>query len=97
MAITAVEYTYDASLSEERANRLAEHRAWLTGLKDSDRLVEAGLYPDGSGALLIFDFENEDAAYDELKNDPYAKANLIAATQVKRWGVRWGAIAALAG
>jgi uncharacterized protein YciI len=66
------------------------HIDYLNGL--GDRLKAAGPFTDEAGSpigtLAIVEAENWAAAEDIAKNDPYAKAGLFAAVEIRAW--KWG-------
>lgn len=61
------------------------HRAYLQDLLLQGRLVLAGPFADGSGALFIYDVPNEDEAAKLAANDPFAKASLFKKVVLKPW------------
>lgn len=64
------------------------HRAYLERLLREGKLHESGPWADDSGALLIYEAENEAAARALLAADPYSQTpGVIADQQVKEWTV----------
>lgn len=83
MKFTAfVEYTHEP---ERIAQTRPAHRAYLQDLLRQDRLVLAGPFADGSGALFIYDAPNEDEAAKLAANDPFSKASLFKKVVMKPW------------
>ena len=82
-----LEYTSDADrLSEVRPT----HREYLRGLLDTGKLYSSGPFPDGSGALIIYEAEELAEAQVLLANDPFRKAGLITGAKVKEWNIVMG-------
>ncbi len=71
------------SLDIRMANRDA-HLIWLKSLGDKLKLAGPSLNEKGqmNGSLLILDYHDKSALEAELKNDPYAKADLFVKTQI---------------
>ena len=67
-----------------------EHLDYLHA--QGDALMAAGPFLDGDerpiGSMLIVDVASEAEAKALADGDPYAKAGLFAATEIRRW--RWG-------
>lgn len=85
MPIFAVHYTYSDATIEARDTFRPEHRAWLNGLIDAGSLLSSGPYPDGSGALLLFQVADEAAIKELLPQDPFARENLIDDVRAVEW------------
>jgi len=83
--IFAVHYTYSDATVEARDTFRPEHRAWLNGLIDAGSLLTSGPYPDGSGALLLFQVADEAAIKELLPQDPFARENLIDHVRAVEW------------
>lgn len=83
MKFTAfVEYNQEP---ERIAQARPAHRAYLQDLLQQGRLVLAGPFADGSGALFVYDVPNEDEATKLAANDPFAKASLFRRIVMKPW------------
>ena len=93
MSIFAVRYSYGPGGAHRRAELLQEHRAWLKTSNDEGRVLGAGIFPDTSGALLVFEAESIDAMHRDLAADPFAKAGAILETDVREWAPNWGVLA----
>jgi uncharacterized protein YciI len=67
-----------------------DHLDYLNGL--GDRLKAAGPFTDEAGSpigtLAIIEAKDRAGAEDIAKDDPYAKAGLFAAVEIRAW--KWG-------
>nr|WP_057925356.1 YciI family protein [Burkholderia ambifaria] len=77
-----VEY---ANEPERIAQLRPAHRAYLQDLLQQGRLVVAGPFADGSGALFVYEVPNEHDASELAANDPFAKASLFTSVVMKPW------------
>ncbi|MFD0364301.1 YciI family protein [Nocardia sp. GCM10030253] len=93
MPIFAVHYTYSEATVPGRDTYRPEHRGWLSGLVEAGTLLSSGPYPDGSGALLLFQADDETALKGLLAQDPFARENLIDAIRAVEWVPVMGAFA----
>jgi uncharacterized protein YciI len=93
MARLLVRYTYTAALADDRAARLAEHREWLAGLESEGRLLAAGAFTDGTGAVIVIEAPDTPRAVAAMDGDPFRVAELVADRSVEEWNVRWGPLA----
>jgi uncharacterized protein YciI len=59
------------------------HLENLRPLVDAGKVVVAGPFTDGSGSLIVADFENEDAARTFAQNDPYTVQGVFERVEVK--------------
>lgn len=75
---------------ELRMKERPGHIDYLNGL--GDRLKAAGPFTDEAGSpigsLVIVEARDRAGAEDVAKNDPYAKAGLFAAVEIRAW--KWG-------
>ncbi|MFI9510215.1 YciI family protein [Nocardia sp. NPDC052566] len=85
MPIFAVDYTYSEATVAGRDTHRPAHRAWLAGLLEAGTLLMSGPYTDGSGALLMFQADDEAAMKALLAEDPFARENLIAEVRAVEW------------
>ena len=77
-----LEYTSDtARVTEVRP----QHREYLRGLLDSGKLLQAGPFPDGSGALIIYEAEDLAEAQVLLANDPFSTNGIITGASLREW------------
>lgn len=86
MALFAVAITL-VDDEERRLKVRPTHREYLQTLLDAGKLHESGPYTDDSGALLIYDAENEAEVKEILANDPYTAGGVIGDTTIKEWNV----------
>ncbi|QCB93502.1 YciI family protein [Cellulomonas shaoxiangyii] len=95
MTLFAVRYTYDDRTDVRDAVR-PEHRAWLAGLADAGALLGSGPFADdaAAGALLVLRAQDEEAVRALLRQDPFAREGLVAATEVRTWQLVLGPWAA---
>ncbi|MRH89780.1 hypothetical protein GFY24_20425 [Nocardia sp. SYP-A9097] len=85
MPIFAVHYTYsDATVPGRDAIRPV-HREYLGGLAAAGTLLARGPYPDGSGALLIFETADADEVRKLLAADPFQVEKLVDNTRIVEW------------
>ena len=59
------------------------HLANLRPLVEAGRVVVGGPFTDGSGSLIVADFESEDAARAFARNDPYTLEGVFERVEVK--------------
>jgi len=59
------------------------HLENLRPLVAAGKIVVAGPFTDGSGSLILADFENEDAAQRFAQNDPYTIEGVFERIEVK--------------
>ncbi|MBO1267383.1 YciI family protein [Arthrobacter cavernae] len=85
MSIFAVEYVYAEGSAAGRDEFRPSHRAWLGQYAEAGRLLASGPYVDGSGALLLFTAESEEALLEELKQDPFNTHGFVAGKRVSEW------------
>lgn len=91
MPIFAVEYTYTDATAQGRDQHRPAHREWLASLVASDTLLSSGPYPDGSGALLLFQAADHGALLTLLAEDPFAIADVIDGVRATEWQPVMGA------
>ncbi|NUR25577.1 MAG: hypothetical protein HOV83_06960 [Catenulispora sp.] len=84
MARFAVEYVYTADTVKRDEVRPA-HRAYLSELQGKGQLLASGPWVSGTGALLVFEAEDEDALKGLLEHDPYAEADLVSRVRINEW------------
>lgn len=76
-----------------RAEIRESHRAYIRVRTPDCRVVAGGALVNDEGAemfgtLLVIEAADREAAQQFLQNDPYAKAQLFARTELLRW--QWG-------
>jgi len=85
MTLFAVRYTYDERSGQRDIVR-PEHRGYLAQLADDGLLLGSGPLTDGEpGALLVFAAGSRGELDGLLTDDPFARAGLVAATEVRTW------------
>ncbi len=89
--IVTVQYDYVPDRTESRLEARPAHREWLTGLKADGRLVQAGPFEDGLGALLVFDVDDAAALDEVLAADPYPKDSFVV-TSRRVWTTLFGVV-----
>ena len=74
---------------ELRAKVRPEHVAYLVSLGEALKLAGPFLNDDGGpiGSLVVIEAESRTSAQEITANDPYNKAGLFAAVEIKAW--RW--------
>ena len=93
MTVFAVRYTYD-DRSTRREEIRPDHRIFLAGLHRSGSLLASGPLSDDDngtpGALLIVAATSFEAAAALLDDDPFARAGLIGAREIRIWTQVYG-------
>lgn len=78
-----VELAFDGS--PDRLELRPAHRQKLTDLRAKGTLVQAGPFPDESGAVLIFDLPDEAAVDETMSDDPYYRAKGVTVVRKQPW------------
>lgn len=63
------------------------HREYLASLVSSGKLFNSGPFPDGSGALIIYEAADLAEAQVILANDPFSKNGIISGASLKEWKI----------
>ena len=79
---------YIADMAKVNEHRPA-HRAYLTALIESGRLVVAG-HLDGYGALIVYEAPDEAGAEALLKADPFHDAGIFVRWTIRPWKTVFG-------
>ena len=77
-------------LSDDKAlvdRTVAAHRAYLQRLLDAGKLVISGPWQDETGALFVFEAEDQAEAERLLAEDPYRAAGVMTNARIKAWRV----------
>lgn len=61
------------------------HREYLTALKEQGKLWASGPFEDDSGALIIYEADEQQAAEELVHNDPFYKAGVFQSYTMKPW------------
>lgn len=75
---------YIADVDRVTATR-PRHREYLTALKASGRLFMAGPFPDGSGALIVYEAESPEVAERLLTDDPFHQDGVFQQWVIRPW------------
>jgi uncharacterized protein YciI len=84
MARFAVEYVYTAD-TEKRLAMRPTHREYLKSLQERGMLLASGPWASDTGALLIFEAEDEGALKEVLEHDPYTEADVLNRVRITEW------------
>ncbi len=93
MNIFAVEYDYGSQTAGVRDDNRPAHRSWLQERADEGRVLSAGAFADGAGALLVIRAESEEAVSAMLQQDPFFQAGAIDGMKITAWKPVIGAFA----
>ena len=63
------------------------HRQYADRLMANGKLVTAGPFSDGSGALLIYEADSYDEARDLFLKDPFAMEGAIQSYDIRPWTI----------
>jgi len=63
------------------------HSEYLTGLLQQGKLVLAGPFADGSGALIVYETETTEQAEQLLRADPFHAAGVFLSWRMNPWKV----------
>jgi uncharacterized protein YciI len=77
-----IEYLQDTATVQ--AHRPA-HRAYLTSLLESGKLVCAGPFEDNFGALIVYEAETREGAEALIEADPFRAAGVFLRWTVRPW------------
>ncbi len=64
-----------------------EHRKYASDLMTGGKLVAAGPFTDGSGALFIYEAASLEEAQDLFANDPFTIGGAIVRHDIRPWRV----------
>ncbi|OWK36014.1 YciI family protein [Fimbriiglobus ruber] len=82
-----IEYIQDqATVNEVRP----AHRAYLTSLLETGKLVCAGPFLDNYGALIVYEAETEAGAEELIRNDPFHEAKVFVQWKIRPWKCVFG-------
>ena len=80
-------YTPD---KEKIAAARPKHREYLQGLLAAGKLVLAGPFLDDSGALIVYEAADAEAATQIIKGDPFFAAGVFAGWELRPWKTVFG-------
>jgi uncharacterized protein YciI len=79
-----IEYIQDAA----RINEIRPtHRAYLTSLHETGKLVCSGPFTDDYGALIVYEAETREAAETILRGDPFHTHGIFVKWTIRPWKV----------
>ena len=64
-----------------------EHARFMDGLFEADTVVLGGPFADVSGSMVILRAESAEAARAILREDPWARQDVLVAGEVKEWTI----------
>lgn len=85
MSYIAVEYIYRAGSVPDRDVHRPAHLDWLAELVRQGHVLTAGPYLDDSGALLLLDAPDIEAAEKLLHDDPFTNAGIVIDARYTEW------------
>lgn len=85
MAHYVLEYRY--ADMEARARVRARHLEYVAGLHATGRVLLAGPMADGSGALVIYQADDEAEVRRLVDQDPYTLEGVAADARIREWNV----------
>ncbi|CAN5450319.1 hypothetical protein BH10PSE11_BH10PSE11_17700 [soil metagenome] len=71
------------------------HRDYAHQLRTDGKIVIAGPFADGAGALIVYEAEDRTAAEALAANDPYAKGGVWIKYEIHPWTILGGSFAFL--
>ncbi len=82
-------YALYIRFTDDTERRLATrpvHREYLKSLFDAGKLAEAGPFTDDSGAIIVYNVENREAAEAQLAQDPYTlTGGIVESVAIHEW------------
>jgi uncharacterized protein YciI len=63
------------------------HREYASQLRQNGKIVIAGPFEDGAGALIVYEAESMQDAESLAGNDPYAKEGIWAKYEIHPWHI----------
>ena len=93
MALFAVTSRYEDAQSQDREANNPAHREWLAAGVAEGAIATVGPFVDGSGALLLVDADDDEAARDFVNRDPHCVKGLVSEITVRGWMPVYGALA----
>jgi uncharacterized protein YciI len=89
--VALLEFTSDEDL---RLRTRPRHREYLKSLLESGKLRLPGPWVDDTGALLVYEADDQAAAEALLAADPYRQEGVLANATIKEWRVVFDASSA---
>lgn len=78
---TIIRYGNEDRIAEVRPR----HREYLTALREQCRLFASGPFEDDSGALIIYEANNQADAEALIEADPFREAGVFQSWEMKPW------------
>lgn len=69
--------------AELRKKYRKEHLAYIEPFSKAGKVVIAGPFTDGSGSLVIFEADSEEAAQAQARHDPYVAQGIFESWEVR--------------
>jgi uncharacterized protein len=63
------------------------HRAYAEGLRNQGKIVVAGPFRDGAGALIVYEAETQQDAEALATNDPFFKEGVWTRYEIHPWDI----------
>lgn len=95
MTIFAVRYEYGSEAEAARTEHRPKHREWLLAQAEAGVVVASGPFVDGSGALLIFQGDDEAAVREILAHDPMTIGGGVTGMTILEWNPLIGQLSSL--
>ena len=92
MPLFAVTYRYDAIHTDQREANKPTHREWLVQRVEDGSIRSVGPFVDGSGALLLVEADDTEAARSLVNDDPHCLRGLVSKITVQEWTPVFGAL-----
>jgi uncharacterized protein YciI len=93
MPFFAVTYRYEAAQTEEREANKPAHREWLAARVEDGAVRTVGPFVDGSGALLVVEADDDEAARALVGSDPHCVKGMVSQLTVREWLPVYGLLA----
>lgn len=84
MARFAVELVFGPDREKRLAVRPA-HREYIASLVEKGVVLGAGPFADDTGALIIYEVQDETTLKEIISADPYTPANAVADWKIREW------------
>jgi uncharacterized protein YciI len=84
MARFAVELIFTSDTEARLAVR-PKHREYLASLQEQGHLLASGPWTSDTGALIIYEAEDEPALREILEHDPYTEADVVSRVRITEW------------
>ncbi|KAA0919579.1 YciI family protein [Dietzia sp. ANT_WB102] len=92
MPLFAVTYRYEATQTVQREANKPAHREWLVRRVEDGSIRSVGPFVDGSGALLLVEADDREAARSLVNDDPHCLRGMVSKITVREWSPVFGAL-----